>query len=202
MSGFDWQVEFAEVYTGTSDLYVFFYARALQLLASGGILSFISSNKWFRANYGAKLRKHVADTTHVASITDFGDLPVFQSATAYPMIFVAQKGRNEIGGPTVLTQVKTLDPPYPDVAALVGEIGQPLPPDALDGSDWSLTDAATAARLRKMKAAGVPLGEYVKGKIYYGIKAVSTRRSMLTSVSETNLSQKIPRVPRSSGHWL
>ncbi len=161
---------FPEVYTGTSDLYVFFYARALQLLRPGGMLSFISSNKWFRANYGAKLRKHVADTTHVASITDFGDLPVFQSATAYPMIFVAQKGRNEIGGPTVLTQVKALDPPYPDVAALIQKSGQPLPSDALDGPDWSLTDAATATHLRKMKAAGIPLGEYVKGRIYYGIK--------------------------------
>ena len=161
---------FPEVYTGTSDLYVFFYARALQLLRPGGMLAFISSNKWFRANYGAKLRKHVAETTHVTSITDFGDLPVFQSATAYPIIFTAQKGRNEIGGPTVLTQVKTLDPPYPDVAALVGEIGQPLPHDAIDGSDWSLTDAATADRLRTMKAAGIPLGEYVNGQIYYGIK--------------------------------
>ena len=158
---------FPEVYTGTSDLYVFFYARALQLLRPGGMLAFISSNKWFRANYGAKLRKHVADTTHVTSITDFGDLPVFQSATAYPMIFTAQKGpgRRE----TIFSQVKTLDPPYPAVAALVSKIGQPLPPDALDGSDWSLTDAATAARLRKMKAAGIPLGEYVNGQIYRGV---------------------------------
>ncbi len=159
---------FPEVYTGTSDLYVFFYARALQLLGSGGMLAFISSNKWFRANYGAKLRKHVADTTHVTSITDFGDLPVFQSATAYPMIFTAQKDRNTTGA-TTLTQVKTLAPPYPDVATLVRESGQPLPSDALDGSDWSLTDAATAARLRKMRAAGIPLDEYVKGQIYRGV---------------------------------
>lgn len=159
---------FPEVYTGTSDLYVFFYARALQLLRPGGMLAFISSNKWFRANYGAKLRKHIADTTHVTSITDFGDLPVFQSASAYPMIFTAQKDRNTTGA-TTLTQVKTLDPPYPDVAVLVREKGQPLPPDAVDGPEWSLTDAATAARLRKMRASGVPLGEYVKGQIYRGV---------------------------------
>ena len=106
---------FPEVYTGVADLYVYFYARALQLLKDGGMLSFISSNKWFRANYGKKLRKHIADTCHVSSITDFGDLPVFESATAYPMIFAAQKGRNEIGGPTLFTQVKSLAPPYPEV---------------------------------------------------------------------------------------
>jgi methylase of polypeptide subunit release factors len=79
------------VYAGTADLYCYFYARALQLLKPGGMLAFISSNKWFRAAYGKNLRKHIADTCAVRSITDFGDLPVFESATAYPMIFVAQK---------------------------------------------------------------------------------------------------------------
>ena len=159
---------FPEIYTGTSDLYVFFYARALQLLGSGGMLAFISSNKWFRANYGAKLRKHIADTAHVTSITDFGDLPVFESATAYPMIFTAQKELNT-SGPTTLTQVKSLNPPYPDVAALVRRVGQLLPSDALNGSAWSLTDAATADRLRKLRAASVPLKEYVGARVYRGV---------------------------------
>ncbi len=43
---------FPEVYTGTADLYVYFYAHTLQLLGSGGMLAFISCNKWFRTNYG------------------------------------------------------------------------------------------------------------------------------------------------------
>ncbi len=79
------------VYAGTADLYCYFYARALQLLKPGGMLAFISSNKWFRAAYGKNLRAHIANTCAVRSITDFGDLPVFESATAYPMIFIAQK---------------------------------------------------------------------------------------------------------------
>lgn len=160
---------FPEVYTGTSDLYVYFYARALQLLRPGGMIAFISSNKWFRANYGKKLREHIANTTHVTSITDFGDLPVFQGASAYPMIFTAQKDQNAAGDPTVLTQVKSLAPPYPDVAALVRAQGSPLSDDSINGPDWSLTDVETAARLKKMRAAGVPLGEYVKGQIYRGV---------------------------------
>ncbi len=161
---------FPEVYTGTSDLYVYFYARALQLLRPGGMIVFISSNKWFRANYGSNLRKHIADTCHVFSITDFGDLPVFESATAYPMIFAAQKGHTyESGGPTVLTQVESLNSPYPDVASLIREQGSHLPTDAIRGSDWSLTNAATSTRLKKMRASGIPLGEYVKGQIYRGV---------------------------------
>lgn len=48
--------------------------------------------------------------------------------------------------------------------------GQVLPPDALNGENWTLTDAASASRLRTMEAAGIPLGEYVGKQIYYGIK--------------------------------
>jgi hypothetical protein len=227
VSGFDWQVEFAEVfagdangtaggfdvilanppyvhsglikhlkptlkkvypevYTGTSDLYVFFYGRALQLLRPSGMLAFISSNKWLRTNYGAKLRNHFAETTYVTSITDFSDLPVFQNVTAYPMILTVQKDR-DTNGATTLTQVKSLAPPYPDVAALVREVGHTLPSDALDGADWSLTDAATAARLRKMRASGVPLGEYVKGQIYRGVVTGLNKAFVIDGVKREEL---------------
>jgi len=79
------------VYAGTADLYTYFYARALQLLKPGGMLAFISSNKWFRAAYGKNLRAHIAATCAVRSITDFGELPVFETAATFPMIFIAQK---------------------------------------------------------------------------------------------------------------
>ncbi|WP_180277824.1 Eco57I restriction-modification methylase domain-containing protein [Nostoc sp. 'Peltigera malacea cyanobiont' DB3992] len=46
------QKVYPAVYTGTADLYCFFYARALQLLKPGGMLAFISPNKWFRASMG------------------------------------------------------------------------------------------------------------------------------------------------------
>ena len=82
---------YPEVYNGTADLYCYFYARALQLLRPGGMLAFISPNKWFRAGYGTNLRKHIAETCRVVSIIDFGDLPVFQAATTYPMVFVATR---------------------------------------------------------------------------------------------------------------
>ena len=182
---------YTDVYMGTADLYCYFYARGLQLLRQGGMLVFISSDKWFRANYGAKLREYIAKMCHIESITDFGDLPVFETATAYPMIFVAQVGpgqgdpRSCAGAPArlerptqkagaspgpTLTQVKSLEPPYPDVRALIREQGHILPADAFKGSTWTLADTATSDRLRKMEANGIPLGEYVKGQIYYGVK--------------------------------
>lgn len=159
---------FPEAHSDRADLYVYFYARALQLLRPGGMLVFISSNKWFRAGYGANLRKHIAATCRIHSITDFGDLPVFESATAYPMIFIANKSKPESS--LIFTQVKSLTDPYPDILTLILKNGQTLPQESLRGSDWTLTDSIAADQLRKMDKAGVPLGEYVSGQIYYGIK--------------------------------
>lgn len=201
-TGFDWAVEFAEVfadggfdvvlanppyvrqelirdikpdlkrvygslYSGTADLYVYFYYRALQLLRPAGMLVFISSNKWFRANYGKQLRAHMAQTASVRSITDFGDLPVFE-ASAYPMVFTAAKDGHR--GSTRYTEVPSLAPPYPDVLAVTREHGRDLPAGALNGEHWTLADNATARRVQIMASAGITLGDYVKGQIYYGIK--------------------------------
>jgi hypothetical protein len=163
------KANFPGVYSGGADLYVYFYARALELLAPGGMMAFISSNKWFRAAYGRKLRAHIADKTRIDSITDFGDLPVFESATAYPMIFVAQKADTGLQGP-LFTAPKSLNPPYPDVRAVVASSGSRLPRSAVEGADWRLTDTVTTVALIGMQRRSVPLREFVKGQIYYGVK--------------------------------
>jgi hypothetical protein len=181
---------FPTVYNGTADLYTYFYSRALQLLQPNGMLVFISSNKWFRAGYGANLRRHIANSCQIYSITDFGDLPVFQSATAYPMIFVAQKGRGR--SMPVITQVKSLEAPYPDVLAIVREYGRLLPSAAIQGDTWTLSSGATADRLRKMEKEGVPLGEYVKAEVYRGIVTGMNTAFVITEMKRAELIAQDP----------
>lgn len=139
---------YGDLYSGTADLYVFFYLRGLQLLAKGGMLVFISSNKWFRAGYGQKLRAHIARATTVLTILDFHDLPVFE-AIAYPMIFVAKSQPSADTHAATLAEPPDLKPPYPDVKAVIEKHGYLIPPTALgrDGK-WHLQvpsgDARTA----------------------------------------------------------
>jgi type I restriction-modification system DNA methylase subunit len=185
------QKTFPTVYTGTADLYCYFYARALQILQIGGMLTFISSNKWFRANYGSKLRNYISQTCRICSITDFGELPVFQTAATFPMIFVAQKS-DKPADSTIFTQVKSLDAPYPDVLSIIQENGHKLPLGAINGSDWTLTDAVSADRLRKMEKAGVPLGEYVTKKIFYGIKTGFNAAFVIDGAKRTELISQDP----------
>ncbi|MBA3784850.1 MAG: class I SAM-dependent DNA methyltransferase, partial [Acidobacteria bacterium] len=78
---------FGEVYSGTADIYVYFFARANAMLRTNGVGCFISSNKWLRAGYGEKLRQHLLDQTKFHLVVDFGELPVFNAAT-FPAIFL------------------------------------------------------------------------------------------------------------------
>jgi hypothetical protein len=154
--------------SGTADLYIYFYDRGLQLLKPGGMFVYISSNKWFKAQYGEKLRKHIANTTTIKSITDFGELPIFGAAT-FPMIFVAEKVDPAGGQMPTFTQIKSLAEPYPDVKALINKLGFELPTEAIVGDRWILVDEKTLARLRVMTKRGVPLKDFIEGKIYRGI---------------------------------
>ena len=230
LEGFDWAVEFAEVfaeggfdivlanppyvrngkidrdlkqklkeiyssiYTGTSDLYCFFYVRALQLLKSGGMLVFISSNKWFRAQYGEKLRKHIADNCHVQSITDFGSLKIFENVTVSVIIFVAQN-RRQVSQSTILTKVQSLDTPYPNILRIIQEQGETLPANAINGSKWILTDASSANRIKKMEEVGIPLIDYVDKKMYAGI---STGFDDAFIIDGNKRAQLIAQDPRSA----
>lgn len=163
---------FPRTATGTADLLVYFMDRAVELLRPGGQFAFITSNKWLKAAYGKKLRGQMAARTHIHHLMDFKDLPVFQGTIAYPLITIATKRHegDKSEATTRFTEVTSLNPPYPDLPTIIQEWGGDLPPGSLgkDGT-WRLETGEGADRLAKMRERGIPLGEYVNGRIYRGI---------------------------------
>jgi hypothetical protein len=99
---------FGYVHDERTDLYVYFFARAHELVRPPGIAAFISSNKWLRSGYGEKLRQHLLDSQAFHLVMDFGELPVFQAAATFPAIFVWQRVARE-SSPTYWAAVKGLD---------------------------------------------------------------------------------------------
>ena len=153
------------VYHGVADLYTYFIEKGVSLLGRGGQFGYIVANKWLRANYGKPLRRWLKER-RIEEIVDFGDLPVFLGATTYPCIIRVSAGAPRDAFP--VTKVESLD--FPDLSEYVEESGYPVRQADLDDEGWSLVDEETGTLLRKVRDAGVPLGEYVQGKIYYGIK--------------------------------
>jgi len=178
------------IYSGTADLYTYFYARAVEMLAPGGVLSFISSNKFFRASYGSKLRRFLAEETSVLSITDFRDSPVFESAVAYPMIFIAQKGTAR--GETWYTETRVSGHNL-DVRAVISAKGRSLPKEAITGANWNFTDKRTASVLSRMIEVGTPLREYVSSRVYRGITTGCNKAFTLDARAREELIREDPR---------
>ena len=87
--------EIYSVYTGTADLFVYFYELAQNILKIDGMNGFICSNKFFNAKYGKNLREMILTKTTILSIVDFNGIQVFEDATVDSAITILKKGFKE-----------------------------------------------------------------------------------------------------------
>lgn len=155
-------------YTGVADLFVYFFERGYQLLNTGGVLSYICSNKYFRSGYGEKLRDFLGKNTTIQQLVDFGDTDVF-TAIAYPSIILFSKEKaNQNAQLKALSwqQTESLN----DFPIVFNAQNFLMPQSALKADGWRLENTQVLDLLAKLRSAGKPLGEYVNGKFYYGIK--------------------------------
>ena len=75
----------------SSDLYCYFYARGLQLLADGGAHVFVCSNSWLDVGYGAKLQEHLLNGARVRTIYESAVERQFSTADINTIISVIEK---------------------------------------------------------------------------------------------------------------
>ena len=155
-----------DCYTGTADLYVYFYERGFQMLRGDGVLAYISSNKYFRSAYGKKLRDFLARQATLSQLIDFGDAPVFTSI-AYPSIITASKAHAQGNHLRALNWEP--GPSIDEFGTVFRTKGFTMPQDALTVDGWRLTSPAILNLLEKLYTVGKPLKEYVNGRIYRGI---------------------------------
>ena len=80
---------------GKSDLYCYFYARALQLLADGGMHVFVCSNSWLDVGYGARLQNHLINSSHIMTIYESAVERQFSTADINTIVSLLRKGTTE-----------------------------------------------------------------------------------------------------------
>jgi len=198
------------VYHGVADLYAYFIEKGISLLRKDGLFGIIVANKWMRAGYGERLRRFLK-SKEILEILDFGDLPVFEKATTYPCILLVKNhDREDIsrdrrvpplrGSRPVPTfaavNVKTLI--FGDLSAYVAANKFKVDVEQLDDSGWALAGAGAQALLQKLKAMvesrrAVTLGEYVDGKIYYGIKTGLNEAFVIDEATKKRLIREDPK---------
>jgi hypothetical protein len=94
-----------------SDLYTYFYIRALRLLNLNGIHTFICSNSWLDVGYGTWLQKFLLDRTHIELIIDNHAKRSFEAADVNTIITVIHAPVKKID-PTHLIKFVAFKQPF------------------------------------------------------------------------------------------
>lgn len=189
----DYQYECA---ASRADLYVFFYERAVKLLAPDGVLSFITSNKWYRAKYGENLRLFMATRTRLKNIIDFGDEAVF-TAIAYPTIVIATRRERPLNPPPAADQVRALnwtqERPVQEFPIVFQTEAFLVPQAELKKGGWQIEPSGKRDLLARILRAGKPLGEYVNGRFYRGIITGLNEAFVIDSATRARLIAEDPK---------
>jgi hypothetical protein len=150
----------------------------------------ICSNKFIRANYGKPLRDFLAQNSQLVQIIDFGELPVFENAATFPAIFLTcnRKARSQ---KFIYAPIKRLD--FDSLENEVDAVGSQLDNRALNGDNWTLASGGEIDIIEKMKKVGVPLGEYSKAQIYYGIKTGYNEAFVIDNETRKRLIREDPK---------
>ncbi len=189
------QTEYADIYSGTADLFVYFFGQALRQLRRGGRTSFISSNSWLRANYATALRAHLRGNAVTETLVDLGDNRVFADAPdVYPAIHVVRKDTPEPDA-VQIAQVATFNRGE-GLANFDTRIAGKLAPVSIhDQSDsgWQLSSDANRDIFTKLRDNGTPLQSYLSQPIYFGIKTGLNECFILSESERTTIANAEPQ---------
>ncbi len=215
---------FPEVAGSRADLLVYFYARALQILRPGGWLSFITSNKFMRAGYGAGTREHLPASLRLQRVIDFGDLPLFEAngkaIAAYPAVLVGTRSDDTAGhalkvadlaGPVhrvlsddnLKVNTESVRGVLEDLDGLLAsaEIDH-FPQVMLKKGGWVLEDPALIRLFDRVMNQGTPLGDFVDERIYMGVKTGLNDAFVIDRDKRDELIEEDPRSADIIKPWL
>ena len=144
---------FPDVYSGMSDLYIYFFERSMQLLKNGGLFGFIVSNKFIRSGYGENLRKYIRNNFKILSLVDKFENKVFADAAVDPCIIILQKEKPEKSHKVIYNYTtKVLQ-------------------SSLSEKGWTFADSSVLNLKKKIESAGKKIKDWEGVKIYFGIKS-------------------------------
>ena len=141
-----------ETFVRTGDIYQLFYEQGFRLLAEGGLLSYITSNSWLKAEYGKSTRRHMADNIAVTRLLEMGK-DVFENVIVDASILIGRSGKT---GQTAMAV---------DMDRLSDKT---FPPDEKHWNEfhpyadtpWSILTRSERIVVDKMQQKGTPLEEW------------------------------------------
>ncbi|MFA4883208.1 type IIG restriction enzyme/methyltransferase [Helicobacter pylori] len=167
--------QYQDFYNSTADIYTYFFALSFHLLKEKGFNAFITSNKYARAKYGAKLREWLLKKTTIVSYMELNALKVFESAAVDTSImnFIKQTPPKE-------SVFKYYEPTPNDKNDLKSARSLPMKQNALSTESFIFANATLLDLRDKIESVGTPLKDW-DIQINYGIKTGANEAFIITT---------------------
>ena len=150
-----------KTFARTGDIYQLFYERGCQLLTeSSGVLAYITSNSWLKAEYGKLSRRYLAERHRPLQVLEMGK-DVFRNAIVDTNILILRQGGKEESCKAV-DMDRLLDKAFPPDDALWGELR------TIEAKPWISLSKIERSIMDKIEAMGTPLKEW-DISIYRGV---------------------------------
>ncbi|MFK7904725.1 MAG: N-6 DNA methylase [Chitinophagales bacterium] len=178
---------------GKIDLAIPFIERGISLLNKTGRLGFIVQKRFFKTNYGKKIREIISDKCLISSIVDFETTKIFKSRITYVSILILDNTSPEtfyyklFPQPTTALAAELRVTKIPEIDA---NGYYALPAASLSKAPWGFDDPYLISLRTKLAELGT-LGEVAKVKVgiqalwdtAYHIEVIDIQNGILTGKS-------------------
>ena len=178
-----------DTFVRTGDIYQLFYERGCQLLKPNhGILAYITSNSWMKAEYGKRTRRYLAESHAPFLLLEMGK-DVFNEAIVDTSVLLLRQGPHDNHDGLAIPAI--------DIDHLDGGI---FPPRAEQWGitrpngdrPWSILSRTEQSIMDKMLAIGTPLKDW-DNAINYGIKTGFNKAFIIDNQTKNALVAEDPR---------
>jgi type I restriction-modification system DNA methylase subunit len=178
---------------GKIDLAIPFIERAIGLLNESGRIGFIVQKRFFKTEYGKKIREIITASNYLSSVIDFETTSIFKDRITYVALLLLDKSSpKNFSFKLFKGNVETLasqlrETQMPDVAPEQYSI---LAATAVNANPWSFDDSQLIEIKTKLLELGC-LGDYVKVRVgiqvlwdkAYHIRPISVKKGIIIGKS-------------------
>ncbi len=177
-----------ESFERTGDIYSLFYEKGFSILKKNGLLTFITSNKWMRTNYGKSTRKFFTVNTNPILVIDFGNIQIFENATVDTNILMLKNNPSKDQTIKACRFTEKYDKKTPFSIY----IQQNLRAIEFNDEDaWVISDNDKSLLIEKIRNQGIPLHKW-NIIINYGIKTGLNNAFVINEETKNRLIKKDP----------
>ncbi len=175
-------------YQPFADIYCYFIEKAIDLQNEAGILSFITSNSYLRAEYGAPIRSLLYNRNTLIRMLNIEDSQVFESAIVNVSIIVSRKPINSSDDFCIVVNSLFSGDSFED---FVSVNGFSYPQVYFDSKSWNLAEPKLVELQKKLEVSGKTLEE-LNTKIRLGIATGSNEAFLIDEDQKREFCEKNP----------